>query len=205
MSEEIGSLNIDLLSDEERKRLARKKATRNARRRDRDDEGMPLNINSMMDMMTIILVFLLKSFSSEPIVITENDDLRVPFSSTELPPEDMLVITITKSAILVEDRPIGIRLTNGEVDVGQLQSVDSPILPILQTEVERVFERGGQFAAVGLRGSEQVATIVADADTPFRTLMQVMMTAQAGGVQNFKFAAIQRSQGSGLVAPRAAN
>lgn len=188
------------LTEAEIRQLARKKAKKKAQRAERmAEEGLPLNINSMMDMMTIILVFLLKSYSSEPIVISESDDLRVPYSSTELAPEDMVVITITKSTILVEDRSIGVRLTNGEVDVGQLQSVDSPIITALQSEIESELEQAQRLLdRHGIGSGERLVTIIADADTPYKTLTQVMMTASVAGVQNFKFAAIQRPQGSGL-------
>lgn len=189
------------LSEEERRQLERRRAKAKAKQAERlKEDGASLNINSLMDIMTIILVFLLKSYSSEPVVINENDDLKVPHSNTELAPDDMLVITITKSAILVEDRPIGVRLNNGEIDVSQLQSVDTPIITVLQDEVETELEHAERLnARIGRTDVERLATIIADSDTPYRTLTQVMMTASVAGVQNFKFAAVQREQGSGLM------
>ena len=59
-----------VLTDDEIRRMQYKKALRRKRRKDRDAEGEihDLNIYPMLDMMTIILVFLLKSYSasSEP-------------------------------------------------------------------------------------------------------------------------------------------
>ena len=176
----------------ERKRLARKGRGR------RGGGGEPsLNINSMMDMMTIILCFLLKSYGAEPIQITENDDLRLPFSNTELAPEDMLVLTVTKRWILVENESVT-AINEGRIDPSALQAPDSPIVPELQTRIEQKLNEQEQWANLAGRQFEKVVTIVADSQTPYRVLTQVLLTASAAGVQNFKFAVMQREQGSGV-------
>lgn len=185
-----GGDELSELSD--RKKLARKS------RRNREEANLPLNINSMMDMMTIILVFLLKSYGAEPIQITENDDLRLPFSNTELAPEDMLVLTITKKWVLVEDQTT-VSINEGRIDPSALQSPDSAIIPELQTRIEEKLSEQEQWARIAGREFERVVTIVSDRDTPYRVVTQVMITASAAGVQNFKFAVMQREQGSGLM------
>ena len=49
---------------------------------------MSLNITSMMDMFTIILVFLLKTFGSSSVNIQVSGDLNLPKSSSQKAPED---------------------------------------------------------------------------------------------------------------------
>ena len=56
-----------------------------------------LNITSLMDIMTIILVFLLKSYSTEDIQIAPSDDLRLPSSSAQKPPERLEDVTLVLS------------------------------------------------------------------------------------------------------------
>ncbi len=60
-----------------RKALARKK------RKEREAAGEihELNITAMMDMMTIILVFLLKSYAASAISLTQSEDVKPPISS----------------------------------------------------------------------------------------------------------------------------
>ena len=53
-------------------------ALKKARRREAEDG---LNITSKMDMMTIILVFLLKSYLTQDISIALSEDLELPVSS----------------------------------------------------------------------------------------------------------------------------
>ena len=52
----------------------------------RDEVDGELNITSMMDMMTIILVFLLKSFGENAITVKPSDKMRLPFSNAEIQP-----------------------------------------------------------------------------------------------------------------------
>src|SRR5208282_1091859 len=63
-----------------------------------------LNITAMMDMMTIILVFLLKSLSTSSASIPQSGDLMMPSSvlTTEASQEGLAVL-ISKSHLVVDD------------------------------------------------------------------------------------------------------
>ena len=61
-----------------------------------------LNITSLMDIMTIILVFLLKSYSTEEITVTPSEDLSLPNSSARLKPELAVNAVVTKASITVD-------------------------------------------------------------------------------------------------------
>ena len=47
-----------------------KKAAIKASRREREEEGAALTMTSLMDMVTIIVCYLLKTYGSDPVVIT---------------------------------------------------------------------------------------------------------------------------------------
>jgi biopolymer transport protein ExbD len=96
-----------------------------AKRRETDGE---LNITSMMDMMTIILCFLLKSMSATEITVTPSDNLKLPISSSLQDPAIAVSVVVAKDRILVADKPI-LNLTSfadennpGEVLVGIAKS-----------------------------------------------------------------------------------
>jgi len=57
-----------------------------AKSKARAAEKQELSITSLMDMMTIILVFLLKSYSVEDIQVKPSADLRLPASSAKRHP-----------------------------------------------------------------------------------------------------------------------
>lgn len=65
-----------------------------------------LNITSMMDMFTIILVFLLKSYSAEGQLITPAQGLVIPTSYTELAAKPALEIKVSELEIAVGDRVV---------------------------------------------------------------------------------------------------
>src|SRR6478609_11114182 len=97
-------------------RLEGKKAIRSfARKLEEPEVIKDLNITPMMDMMTIILVFLLKSFTSSASTITFDSNLQIPKSSTIAKQKIALSVTVTKKVILVEGDAIA-PVNLGKVD-----------------------------------------------------------------------------------------
>ena len=78
---------------------ARRRQKRSGRNKENDIKD--LNITPMLDMMTILLVFLLKSFASSSTDVNVAN-LVLPHSTTKLNVEEALQLMITKEAILVE-------------------------------------------------------------------------------------------------------
>ena len=69
-----------------------------------DDE---LNITSMMDMMTIILVFLLKSVGASEVEVKSNENMKLPYSTNKSPPSKVTVnVMVQKDVIIVEPKTI---------------------------------------------------------------------------------------------------
>ena len=159
------------------KRILRKEIRRKAG----EPENNFLNITAMMDMMTIILVFLLKSMSASSASTPQSPDLTIPKSvlTTEASQEGVAVL-ISKSHIVIDNQSV--------VDVPQDASHG----------VEARFKRGGptdlyitklgQVAkdwrerdkavrkATGRDASGSEAIIIADKDTPYRLLVEVLFT-----------------------------
>src|SRR6185369_69419 len=66
-----------------------------------------LNITAMLDIMTIILVFLLKTLGESSSAIPQSDDLRLPTSVAKTDPhQEGVTLTISKTQILVGDEKI---------------------------------------------------------------------------------------------------
>lgn len=66
-----------------------------------------LNITSMMDMFTIILLFLLKSFSTDGSMLTNAEGLSLPNSISSNKPEKVnLQLAVTHDSIMIDDIPI---------------------------------------------------------------------------------------------------
>lgn len=70
------------------------------------DKKVTLNLTSMIDMFTILVVFLLKSYSAEGQIVTLSEALTLPESRSEQKIELNLEIIVTNDAIIVDGEPI---------------------------------------------------------------------------------------------------
>ncbi len=160
-----------------------------------EEEGGSMNINSLMDILVILLVFLLKSYGDQPIKVT-GADLQVPKSTTQLTPEDMTTITISRSGILVNDKQT-VDVKDGAVDRSQKKGGESSlyIQPVFDTLTEEVNKKKRQQQLLNQK-YEPVATIIADQTTPYRLVTEVMYTAGQAELSKFKFAVIKGTRSS---------
>ncbi len=140
-----------------------------------------LNITAMMDMMTIILVFLLKSLSSSSASIPQSSDLTIPSSilNTEASEEGVKVV-ISKSEISVDDAkivPVPADATHGvEGKYKRSGPNDLYIAPLANT-LQTWRDRDKQVkAATGKAGQGSEAIVICDKDAPYRLLVEVLYT-----------------------------
>ncbi len=168
-----------------RKAMARKK------RKEREAEGeiKELNITAMMDIMTIILVFLIKSYATSSITTTSSEDIRPPISTTRLTPKDTISITITSKHILVGDK-VKATLLNGEVKKEDLSGrLIVPVDQALKKEVEKL-----KFIAERNPGAPftHELSVIGDKKVPYDLLLTVLYTAGQNELENYRFVVVQK-------------
>jgi biopolymer transport protein ExbD len=176
-------------------RLQGKKAIRSyARKLTEPDVIKDLNITPMMDMMTIILVFLLKSFSSSSATITFDSNLQVPKSVTQLNPKEAVTVTVTKKVILVEGDGIA-PVNNGKVDPavkrdGENGYFITPLVDILEKHArkeKRVAELTGEKYDAQLM-------LIADQTTPYRLLTEIIYSCGQAGYANYRLLVLKSKE-----------
>ncbi len=163
-----------------------KAALRRAIRRNaKDPEVDFLNITAMLDMMTIILVFLLKNMSSSNAAPPQSDDLKLAVSVLSTPPrEEGIAVFVTKSTILVGDDPNPVitlpgreALATSGVDARHKPSPNSLEIIPLRNALQAVRDVDQKIkSATGKQGEKSEAIIIADAQTPYRLLLEVLYT-----------------------------
>jgi biopolymer transport protein ExbD len=84
--------------------MSSREISRKTRRAGQSTSSEDLNVVPMMDMMTIILVFLLKSLSSSSANIPQGDDLRLPHSTVNTNPSQALQVIVSRVSISVNGR-----------------------------------------------------------------------------------------------------
>jgi len=173
--------------DQQMSRLAGKKAIRSFARKLAEPEVIKdLNITPMMDMMTIILVFLLKTFSSSSSTITFDQNLKVPSSTTQLKPKEALSVTVTKKVILVEGDGIA-PIAGGRVDPsvkrdGENGYYITPLVDILEKHARKEKKVA---ELTGIPWEAQLM-LVADQTTPYRLLTEVLYSCGQAGYANYR-------------------
>jgi biopolymer transport protein ExbD len=164
---------------------------RRARRKAREQAGeiKELNIVAMMDMMTIILVFLLKSYQASTLNVNMGADLTIPASTTQLQPQENISITISQTELAVNDRAV-LPLRGGAIPVKYKdgQKADAfyvgSIYDALKKEVDKQkyiaqYNKNAPFAGR--------VNVVADKKITYRTLMEVLYTAGQAELGEYKF------------------
>lgn len=144
-----------------------------------------LNMNSMMDMVTIILLFLLKSYSTEGALKGNSDDLQMPSSYTLIKPVRATVVAVSQNAIILDDRVVVSR-----PDIDADQRLISPLAKVLSIKAEKareIEEYGGEFLGEIL--------LIIDKDAPFDLLFKVIYTSSRSGFTKVKLM-VQSSQGT---------
>jgi biopolymer transport protein ExbD len=157
-----------------------------------------LNITAMLDMMTIILVFLLKSMSQSSASLPQSGDLMMPKSvlTTEASQEGVAVL-ISKSQIVVDDNivvPVPADATHGvEGKYKRSGPTDLYIVP-LANALQSWRERDRQVRlATGKDPSASEAIIIADSGTPYRLLTEVLFTLGQSEFAKFHLMVLQGS------------
>lgn len=173
-------------------RRAGRKASRKAGRHSSMQES--LNINSLMDMMTILLVYLLINITADPLNVKTQETLVLAKSESVTEPIPSIPITVYKDKIVVDNKEV-VTISNYKIDASYKQGNDNSFLiQPLKERLEKLIEvQKEQDARLG-REWKPVATIISDQEIPFRIITEVVYTAGQAKLSDFKFAVITTGQ-----------
>jgi len=142
-----------------------------------------LNITAMLDIMTIILVFLLKTLGESSASVPQSKDLMLPKSViVSQPAQEGVRVTVSKSQILVGDEkvldlPNSQSLAQSGVEARYKRGANSLYIVPLGNSLQeaRKLDRAVR-EAKGLDPSSSEAIIIADNTTPYRLFVEVLFT-----------------------------
>ena len=143
-----------------------------------------LNLNSLMDMFTIILIFLLVSFSAEGESVTSSDKFKLPTSTSEEPIRPRLLLQITQEEIIVEGKVIVL-----------LKDIDPEVMIIkelyaeLQEQAKTSIFIAGENVELELN---REVVLLGDRTTPFKMLERLMFTCGLVGYNNISLAVTRK-------------
>lgn len=168
----------------------------------RDAEGEELNITSMMDMMTIILVFLLKSYSAEDISVQGNDDLVLPVSTSLKPPKLAVNVIVSRAQVLVDGEPVLSLVEEADPVTGQ-STIKVPEAAKRGAKIIELYDKLVAKAEAAKRLGERAGNdqfdfkgqvlLQCDKRLPFSVIREVMYTAGQAQFGEFRFVVIKGS------------
>jgi len=158
----------------------------------RKKENASLNITSMMDMFTIILVFLLKSFSAEGSLLTNADNLVLPNSASKKKPSEVsLQLAVTQDMILLDNQAV----VPTEDARNIPQDAHNPIITKLEERLKVCLAAEEEMVKIGALNSIQGKIIVqVDKNIDFDVLFKIMSTCGRSGYTNMNFAVMERDE-----------
>jgi biopolymer transport protein ExbD len=134
-------------------------------------------LTSLIDVMTILLVFLIKSFSVDGNLITPSDDLILPVSSSDKRPRQQCAIEITGSAIIGEGEVIA--------KINDVAATDSLLIePLFKWMKMKSVQCGDS-----IKGRELM--IQCDRELPYSNVKKVMYSCSKAGFSRFSVLVIQ--------------
>lgn len=145
-------------------------------RKARGSSDVKLNITSMMDMFTIILVFLLKSFSTEGQLVTPATGLLLPTSSVERTAKEALCVKISDDNVVVENTVV-LR----KKDFSEVMEQKDFMIPRLYDVLAKYAEEAQKAAEMFGKEFSGEITIQGDVGIPYKLLTRVMYTCGQSG------------------------
>jgi len=146
-------------------------------------EPVGFSLTSMMDIMTIILVFMIKQVDTEGQLITTAENLVLPNStSTKVPKEVSLGLVVDQNWVLVDGQRVAETKNVREQDSLLVEALDVVLVEKREIEKAAMIARG--------ESDEGGGNIIVqlDKNTEYDIMYKVMATCGKSGFTNVAFA-----------------
>jgi biopolymer transport protein ExbD len=148
--------------------------------------AMP-QLTSMMDMMTIMLLFLLKAFSTSGAFIKPAAGVDLPGSTVLSEPQKVLSLIVTREGVYEDLASVkGKRIE----DLTSLQDDNLVDLPQLLAFLQQAQERNRQYG----REEKRILTVQGDKAIPYRWILKVINTCSNAGFEKIDFVVLKDSK-----------
>ena len=145
-------------------------------RNNRKGESLGLNLIPMMDVLTVLVLFLLfHSFNGE----LPEQRIELPVSAVETRPRETLAIVVNPEAVMIQGTPVVRTSELYEDRIGTVVQIKARL-----EELER---------DIGMTAHEsKEITLLADKTIPFKVLKKIMSTCTASGYGRISLAVVQK-------------
>jgi biopolymer transport protein TolR len=140
----------------------------------------PLTLIPMIDMLTILVVYLLVH-AADTEILPNSRNIRIPQSVSEQKPREATVVTVTRDMLYV----------NGEavVSVAEVGATQDPVVEPLRAALGRQARNLVQGA-----GEQHEVTVMAEKSLPYAVLRKVVASCSAADYSKVSLAVVEREQ-----------
>lgn len=190
MSDLDNNLGPEMDPEEEEKLRKERRKARKARRSANESgpgEG-EMNLTALMDVLTIMLVFLIKNYSTSP-VVNLSENLKPPESSSTIDLKEAITVTVTQKEIQVGDKVI-LSLANGKIPPEALVKNEPLKIGALYDELAKSVDFLKMVERRGGARFEGNLLVVGDRSIDYELLSSVLYTAGQAELANYRFVTI---------------
>lgn len=156
------------------------------KKKHRQSDEMSLQVTSMADIFTILLVFLLKGYATSAVTVSPSKDVRIPAADGAVLNTEALQVEISESAILVANEKVA-SLKNYRFE-GDVKAGSGGLLAALEKEKKRRTLISQANDSVKDDGK---VIIVSDEKVPYGTLKAVLNSTAIHGYTDVKLAVMK--------------
>lgn len=149
------------------------------------NQSFTLNITSMTDMFTLLLVFLLQTYSTAEVRVEPDQNIRLPSSIIDNNLINGVKINLSDKYLKVEEKEVA-QLSNYDFAPGTLDQNDPQMIRPLFKELDAIFKEKSTEKHI----KDGVILLQAEKSIPYSTLKKVMYTASMVGFTQVKLITI---------------
>ena len=154
---------------------------RRAARKARNHSDLDMNLVALIDIFTILILFLMSSTGVE--ILSTAQAVKLPQSTAEKMPKEMLVVTVSATDILVGGRKVA--------TVAEALATPGDLIAPLKAELD--LQAGRTLLRKENEPQNQAITIMGDKGIPYSLLRKVMYTAARANFSDVSFAVSQKA------------
>jgi biopolymer transport protein ExbD len=143
-------------------------------------------LTSLVDMFTIIVIFLLQNFSATGEILFMSKDIRLPDAVHGAELERAPVIAVSADSVTFEGKQILLTADLGKGDVLNVPELED----VLRDERRRFEQSHAGDPKAAFKG---LVHVQADRKIPFKVIKRVMFACNAAGYGNINFAALAKT------------
>lgn len=156
-------------------------------------DSLSLNLMPMLDIFSILITFLLMSFSTDPVNYNTNAGVELPESLTMAALDETPSIIVSKTEVKVNDKVVS-TITAGDVPASDQQQ--GAVYPVFQ-ELEKLMEANkralkGRVTELD-KGRLATLTMEMDSGHRFKLMKRIMLAAQQAEFITFKLMVSKQS------------